>query len=113
MNMTEKSVNKKIRTIISRNVRRLRIDKKMSQLELADKADLSYTFINEIENCKKNISVKTHVKLCIALNAEPEEFYFSEEAVNDQTRQHMNYVRETVLKAVTEITDPYLNPSQK
>jgi transcriptional regulator with XRE-family HTH domain len=53
----------------------LRKQNNLSQLELAEKADLSLTFINNIENGKKWVSPETLSILCAVLNAYPFEFF--------------------------------------
>ena len=67
-----------IRTLLSRNIKRLREDAKMSQLKLSNESGLAHNFINDIENGKKWISPKTLAKLSIALKAEPHLFFISD-----------------------------------
>ena len=67
-----------IRSLFSRNLRQLRENAKMSQLELADEANLTHNFISDIENGKKWISPETLAKLVIALNADPHHFFSAE-----------------------------------
>ncbi|MEL3908647.1 MAG: helix-turn-helix transcriptional regulator [Treponemataceae bacterium] len=61
--------------LLSYNIRRLRKQKKLSQLELAIASDLSLPFINSIENMEKWVSAKTLEKLANALNAKPHELF--------------------------------------
>ena len=60
-----------IRNLISRNLKRIRGDRRMSQMELAAIANLSCNFINEIENEKKSPSIESIAKLVKALGVEP------------------------------------------
>ena len=73
-----------IRGIFSRNLKRLRGQEKISQLALAEKADLAHNFINDIENSKKWPSDKTIGKLASALKVEPYQFFLSESHWNEQ-----------------------------
>ena len=73
-----------IRTLFSRNLRRLRDGAKMSQMNLAEKAGLAHNFINDIENGKKWVSPKTLAKLSIALKVEPSQLFLSDAKYNNQ-----------------------------
>jgi len=82
MKETMKGVN--IRSLFSRNLKRLRSIANKSQLSLAIDAGLTHNFINDIENGKKWVSAETIAKLAIALKAEPYQFFISESKWNDQ-----------------------------
>lgn len=64
----------RIRSLFSYNLRRLRMEANLSQLSLAVEADLTQTFINDIENEKKWVSAETIEKLAYALKVEPYQF---------------------------------------
>lgn len=57
--------------VIKENVKHHRNIQNLSQKELADKANISTTYIGEIETCRKFPSLKTLVKIAYALNIEP------------------------------------------
>jgi len=67
-----------IRHLIAKNLRNLRSERHISQMELSSIADISTNFINEIENEKKSPSIKTLAKLVKALSVEPIYFFTSE-----------------------------------
>jgi len=52
-------------------IRTLRNERKWSQEELADRADLHRTYISHIENAKRDISVKSLCKIALGLGIEP------------------------------------------
>lgn len=56
-----------------KNVKRLRILKGWPQEELAVAAGLDRTFISDIENGWRNVSLLNIYKICEALNVEPKE----------------------------------------
>ncbi|HPD60222.1 MAG TPA: helix-turn-helix transcriptional regulator [Thermodesulfobacteriota bacterium] len=56
-----------IKVILGARIRKLRKEKGLSQEALAEKADLHYTFIGEVERGEKNISIVSLEKLTKAL----------------------------------------------
>ena len=60
-------MDKKSKEIIDR-LRKLRIESKLSQLDLSLKAGISQSFLAQIETYKKAPTIITIVKICDALN---------------------------------------------
>ncbi|WP_338717386.1 helix-turn-helix transcriptional regulator [Herbaspirillum sp. DW155] len=58
------------RVIFGQNVRRVRRLKEMSQEELAFRADISRTYLSEVERGERNISVDNMEALACALEME-------------------------------------------
>lgn len=52
-----------IRQILADNIKRLRKQRGLSQLKLANELDIAMTFVSDIENCKKWVSPETLAKL--------------------------------------------------
>jgi transcriptional regulator with XRE-family HTH domain len=67
-----------IRALLGNNLKRLRAKQKLSQLQLAIRAELTHNFINDIEHGKKWLSPKTLATLSRALKTEPREFFSPE-----------------------------------
>ena len=67
-----------VRTLLARNLKRLRNKKGLSQLALANEAGVSHPFINDIEQGKKWVSAETIDKLCKVLKAEPHQLFIPE-----------------------------------
>ena len=83
--MMEESVKgKNIRTLFSKNLKRLRALANLSQVNLAAEADLTHNFINDIEGGKKWVSAETIEKLAIALKVEPYQFFISDSKWDDR-----------------------------
>ena len=57
---------------ISKNIKKYRNQKKITQKELAQKTGYSYSYIRRIEgeNCSKNFSILTVYNICEALDIE-------------------------------------------
>ncbi len=67
--MTEKGLNE----IYIKNIKRIRIEKNFSQDKLSEKANISSSFLSDIENGKKWGSFETLVSIANALEVEPYE----------------------------------------
>ncbi|MDR2718714.1 MAG: helix-turn-helix transcriptional regulator [Treponema sp.] len=72
-----------LRAILSRNIRRFRGYRKLSQADFAEKIDISIPFLSDIENGKKWVSPVTLVKMADALNLEVYELLRPETIIPD------------------------------
>jgi transcriptional regulator with XRE-family HTH domain len=97
-----------VRLLVSKNLKRLRSLQNISQLGLALNAGLTHNFINDIENCKKGISVKTLAKLSVALNVEPHQFFLPEDMSNNKMLAYVNDFNDSLQKVVKGLTEQYL-----
>ena len=68
----------KILINIGRNVKRLRKEKGLSQINLAIEADVDKTYIGYLENAKHNVSVKVLCQLAKSLDVGVEELISEE-----------------------------------
>lgn len=66
-------------TIVNKRIglklRKLRIEKGVTQEELAFKAGVDYSFYNQVENGKRNTSVKTLTKICRVLKIKVKDIF--------------------------------------
>lgn len=62
--------DKNIYKIISKNIKKIRKEQKITQKELAEKSGYSYAYIRRIEgpNCSKNFSILTVYNIAKTLN---------------------------------------------
>ena len=56
-------------------IKKIRIDKGISQLELANTANFSQSFLANVESGKKKPSLLTILRIAEALNVNPREFF--------------------------------------
>ena len=105
MKETIKGIN--IRSLFSRNLRRLRTVANMSQLALAENAGLTHNFINDIENGKKWVSAETIGKLACALKAEPYQFFISETKWNDQGAEIFSLYLDDFTDSIAKVVKDY------
>lgn len=75
--------------LLGNNLRMLRRKNKLSQMAFAEKTEKSQTFINNIENGKKWISVETLSDFCRVLNVPPYEFFLTEDIRNEKNALNM------------------------
>jgi len=107
MSNTENRIN--IRGLLSKNIKRLRSIAQLSQVNLADEADLTHNFINDIENGKKWVSAETLEKLSIALKAEPYQFFISELKWNDRGAEIFSLYLDDFENSFEKMIEEYRN----
>ena len=94
---------KELRGILSKNIKRCRLKKKLSQLALAEKTDISPNFLSDIERCKAWISPSTLVKLANILEVEPFELFKADAFFSDTEMDIMNQYAQENLKSVISL----------
>lgn len=65
--------------VFSNNVKRIRKQNNLTQEELAELADLSISYVKQIESCKdfKNLTLTTMLKLSKALNTTINDLFYN------------------------------------
>lgn len=74
-----------IKQKIGKRIKELRAQKKYSQEELAARAGIDRTYINSVENGKRNVSIINIEKIANALGCSLQEFFTSEIFTNKKT----------------------------
>ena len=64
-------MSSRLKTALSRNLRRERSTRGFSQEQLADACGLHRTYIGGIERCERNITVSTLERIATALGIDP------------------------------------------
>lgn len=67
--------NEEMLEYVANSIRRLRIAKRLSQLELSASANMSQSFIANLETGKKEPSAMTLIRLASALEVSPRDFF--------------------------------------
>ena len=80
-----KMTERDLRTILSKNIKKFRGFRKLSQAEFAEKIDISIPFLSDIENGKKWVSPVTLAKMADALNIDAYELLRPEKIIPDNT----------------------------
>jgi transcriptional regulator with XRE-family HTH domain len=107
----------KIRSLFSKNLKRLRILANLSQSSLASEAGLTHNFIHDIENGKKWVSPETIGKLSSALKAEPYQFFLSDSKWNSQGAElfslYLNDFQDSFEKMTREYRERFLTDEEQ
>jgi len=111
-NYTKEYISK----LFGKNLKRFRNITKLSQMELAIKADMAPNFINDIENGKKWVSATTIGKLANALKVEPYKFFKPDWELNEKEKGfisiYLDDYTDTLTNMVREFRYSYLPNKQ-
>lgn len=98
-----------LNAVYGSNIKRLRKTKNLSQETLAEKADISPSFLSDIENGKKWGSFETLVSLANALEVEPYELLLPPQTSisydTKRTKDLMNRLRKNLGEVVDTLED--------
>ena len=101
-----------LRAILGGNIRRLRLVRRLSQMELAEKVDISIPFLSDIENGKKWVSPATLARLASSLEVHAYEFLKPETVIPDRASAILEKYTDDILSMVSEslekLRDGYL-----
>ncbi len=86
-----------VRKILASNIRKRRKELGITQIKLAELADISEPYMNDIERCQTWVSDKTLAKLAWALNLDLYELFLKNDAENDETEKEANNEKEKYL----------------
>jgi transcriptional regulator with XRE-family HTH domain len=90
-----------IRDILAKNIKYFRYHRKLSQFQLAEKADISVTFLSNIERGKMFPKVETLSRLTESLDVEVQELFQSDLASDDHKKM-MNRLTEDITRNVNQ-----------
>jgi transcriptional regulator with XRE-family HTH domain len=67
--------------VVGTNVRRLRVERKLTQEQLAHDAEIDLTYLGGIERGRRNPSVSVLGRLALSLGAHPRDFFATPESL--------------------------------
>jgi len=73
--------------IVAEKVKKYRLKKGWTQEELAERAEVSHAFVNQIENCKRDMTLGYCYQICNALAITPNDLLMSDIQENDSKEQ--------------------------
>lgn len=74
--MNTTNANRNARAVFAQNLRKRRMEKSLSQEQLADIAGLHRTYIGSVERLERNISIDNMERLAVALDTELKELLY-------------------------------------
>jgi transcriptional regulator with XRE-family HTH domain len=111
--MKHETDEKDVSRLFSYNLKRLRNLRNISQFDLALDAGVSQTFINGIENQKKNVSFETIAKLSDALNVEPYQFFLPEGAANSEVELCVKEITDSLQQFASDLRQQYFTNNKQ
>ena len=75
-----------VRKILAQNIKKRRKELGITQSKLAEMADISEPYMNDIERCQTWISDKTLSKLALALNLEIHELFIKSDEITEKSK---------------------------
>ena len=91
-----------LRAILSKNIKRHRHSRNLSQADLAERLDISVNFLCNIENGNRWVSPLTLVKFASTLNIEPYELLKPADVLPPDTPTILNKCIDEAVVAVTQ-----------
>lgn len=76
-----------IKTKIGLRIKELRTEKEITQEGLAWKAEINRTFMNHVENGRKNISIESLEKIITGLDTNFKDFFSDEKLFDNATKK--------------------------
>jgi len=109
-NLDENEDTKELRKILANNIRTFRKELHLTQEALAEAADISLSYLADIEHCKTWISDKTLLKLSKSLHKSPFELFADNNPQTEKLNIHkvLEIIAEdkkTLIKNFSEIYD--------
>ena len=86
-----------IRQIFADNLKKIRKQRGLSQLKLSNEIQMAFTFINDIENCKKWVSPETLARFSTFFEV-PVSYFFQD----NENEINRNITDEVFIKTISE-----------
>lgn len=91
-----------VRKIFAKNLKKLRKQKGLSQLKLSNEMQMAFTFINDIENCKKWVSPETIARFATFFDVPISTFFQDDFDETMNNKERTNFIIKTISEEVTK-----------
>ena len=91
-----------VRRIFAENLKKLRKQKGLSQLKLSNEMQIAFTFINDIENCKKWVSPETIARFETFKGDTVSAFFQDDIDGTNNNNEKTNFIIKTISEEVTK-----------
>ena len=98
-----------IQLLFGKNLKRLRTNANLSQMDLADATNLAHNFINDIKKGRKWVSAKTIEKFAKALRAKPFQFFINPDILSDQEKDIVRFFLMDIIENLITMIKGYQN----
>ena len=89
-----------VRQIFANNLKKLRKQKGLSQLKLSNEIQMAFTFINDIENCKKWVSPETIARFATFFDVPVSSFFEIDNDIDNTS--HIDFLIKTISDEVSK-----------
>lgn len=100
-----------VRRIFAENLKKLRKQKGLSQLKLSNEMQMAFTFINDIENCKKWVSPETIARFATFFDVPVSSFFITEGENTNNGNLNTDFIVKTisdeVAKTISEVGERF------
>ncbi|MGN0739823.1 MAG: helix-turn-helix domain-containing protein [Treponema sp.] len=91
-----------VRRIFAENLKKLRKQKGLSQLKLSNEIQMAFTFINDIENCKKWVSPETIARFATFFDVPVSTFFCMDNESSNTGSLNTDFLVKTISDEVTK-----------
>ena len=91
-----------VRKIFAENLKKLRKQKGLSQLKLSNEMQMAFTFINDIENCKKWVSPETIARFATFFEVPVSVFFQNNAEKSIDNNLNTDFLIKTISNEVTK-----------
>lgn len=88
-----------VRKVLAENLKTLRKQKGLSQLKFSNEIGMAFTFINDIENCKKWVSPETIAKFASFFDV-PVSTFFDDKSNSSNNKSQNEFIIKTISEEV-------------
>ena len=98
-----------VRQIFANNLKKLRKQKGLSQLKLSNEIQMAFTFINDIENCKKWVSPETIARFATFFDVPISSFFETDNDIDNTSRTDflIKTISDEVSKTIIEVGERF------
>ena len=89
-----------VRKIFAENLKKLRKQKGLSQLKLSNELQMAFTFINDIENCKKWVSPETIARFSTFFDVPISTFFQLDSEESNSENEKINFIIKTLSEEI-------------
>ena len=103
--------SEEFRALVGGNIRTYRVMNKLSQLALAEKADLSVGYLHDLEAGTKWGTPETIIKLAKSLNVSPSQFFLADDEKSDSISSDLlllsNALKQNIDETIGDLLKKY------